>query len=149
MAKEFSSIGIKVKYAVGAERPTTGYTALSNIKSIPDLNGQPNTIQVTDLSDKWHRYIPSVKDVGGQVSFKANLTTDFESEWATLMQTYATAAAENQSVWFEIAIPNFKSFYFAGIPVELGFGGAEVDSVVEVDAYITPNDIVGFAAAST
>lgn len=151
MAKEFNTIGMKLKYAIEATvgtRPTTGYTNIPGIKSMPDMNGSPNNIQVTDLSDAWHRYIPGVKDVGGTLEFGANLTTDLKTAWETMMEAYKSASADNKSVWFEIEIPNFDSFYFCGVPVELGFGGAEVDSAVETNLYITPNKITGFATAS-
>ena len=152
MAHEFASIGIELKYAVsttGTTRPTSGYTKIPCVKSIPDFNGSPNNIQVTDLSDSWHRYVTGVRDVGGVAEFTANLTTELKTAWSTLVSAAKAASAEDKSVWFEIAIPNFDSFYFAGEPSELGFGGAEVDSVIETSLFISTNQIEGFATAST
>lgn len=152
MANEFNSIGMTLKYCVGTDsttRPTSGFTAIPNIKSMPDLNGTPATIQVTDLSDSWHRYISGVRDVSGILEFGANLTTDLKTAWNACVKAAQDGAEENKATWFEITIPNFDSFYFAGMPSELGFGGAEVDSVVETSLFISPNQITGFAAAST
>lgn len=152
MAHEFNSIGISLKWAVETTkdtRPTTGYKVIPCIKSMPDVNGQVNNIAVTDLSDAWARYIPGVKDVGGSLSFTANLTNDLKTAWNEMMEAFAEAEAEGKATWFEIEIPNFDSFFFAGVPTALGFGGAEVDSVVETELMVTPNQILGFASAST
>ena len=55
-------------------------------------------------------------------------------------------------MWFEIAYQSgsdLDSFYFPGQPIALGFGGAEVDSVLENNANIAPTGDYEFAAAST
>ena len=43
----------------------------------------------------------------------------------------------------------FGSFFFAGIPSPLGMSAMDVNSVLEVDAYITPNIIYGWGTSST
>ena len=59
MALELSTSGVLLKYAVestAGTRPTTGYTQVPNIKSIPDFNPEPESLEVTDLSDtEWRR----------------------------------------------------------------------------------------------
>lgn len=152
MANEISTAGIRLAYCVettAGTRPATGYTKISSIKSMPEFNPEPSSLEVTDLSDEvWKRYIEGLKDPGGALGFTANMTAAFQTEWSTLVSAYETAIGDNKSTWFEIQIPGMQSFYFAGIPSDLGFGGADVDSVLEVTAYITPNQVVGFAAAS-
>lgn len=153
MALELSSAGITLKYAVestAGSRPTSGYTTIPNIKSVPDFNAEPSQLEVTDLSDTvWKRYIPGLKDVGGAVAFTANLTASFKTAWNSLVSQATTAKGSNLSTWFEVAIPNFDSFYFSGMPSELGLKGMEVDSVVEADGYITPNSIYGWGTKSS
>ncbi len=153
MALEFSSAGIKLKYCVEASsgsRPTSGYTTIPNIKSIPDFNAEPSLLDVTDLSDTvWKRAIPGLKDVGGALAFTANMTASFKTAWNSLVTSAVSAKASNLSTWFEVSIPNFDSFYFAGMPAELGMKGMDVDSVVEADGYITPNKIEGWKTASS
>lgn len=153
MANEFSTAGCQVKYCVestAGTRPTVNYTVIPNIKSTPDYNPAPNTLQVTDLSDtKWHRYIPALKDVGGASALTANLTSAFQTAWETLVSAAETAFESGKATWFEIVIPNFDSFYFSGMPSDLGLSALEVDQVFEVDAYIVPNQIHGFDTAST
>ena len=59
MANEFSTAGIQLGYAVEATagtRPTTGYTNIPGIKSMPEFNPEPSSLEVTDLSDTvWKR----------------------------------------------------------------------------------------------
>lgn len=154
MANEISTAGLELWYCVettAGTRPTTGYQRVARFKSLPDLNPTPNQLDVTDLSDlEWKRSIPGLKDVGGAQSFKANNTNDFQEGWEDMVEAFDTAQAANKSVWFEIRHPKLtKSFYFSGQPSPLGLSAAEVDAVLEVDAYITPNQIIGWATKST
>lgn len=144
---EMSTAGVTVGYFTtkGTSVPKTGAILIPNIKSTPDYNPAPNNLQVTDLSDKeWHRYIPALRDVGGASAFTANLTPEFQSAWEALC-----TASDGEAIWFEIKIPNFDSFYFAGVPTPLGLSALSVGSVFEVNAYVTPNVIHGFDTAST
>jgi len=154
LANELSTAGVLVKYAVeqtAGTRPTTGYKTIPNIKSIPDLNPEPSTLEVTDLSDtEWKRYIPGLKDPGGALSFGANNTDAFQADWDALVEAAETAKAANKSTWFEIWIPGIaKSFFFAGIPSPLGLAAMDIDAVLEINAYISPNEVEGWAAKST
>ena len=152
MALEISTAGILLKYCVETSegtRPTTGYTTIPNIKSIPDLNPEPSSLDVTDLSDtEWKRNIKGLKDVGGSLAFGANFTTAFKTAWETLKSAYDTGITSGKATWFEIYVPTFGSFYFAGEPSNLGLNAAEVDSVFEGSVYITPNQIEGWGTSS-
>lgn len=153
MALELSTAGVVIKYAVEAvagTMPTTGYVTLPNIKSIPDLNPEPNSLEVTDLSEtQYKRYISGLKDTGGALGLNANLTNAFKTAWNTLVTAYQTAKANGKSVWFEVVIPDLTdAFYFAGIPSELGLSAIDVDAVLEITAYIAPNKIHGWATKS-
>lgn len=153
MALELSTAGVSLKYCVettAGTRPTASYTAVPNIKETPDFNPEPSTLEVTDLSDTvWKRYIAGLKDPGGALSFTANLTSAFKTAWETLVSAYETGIASSKAIWFEINVPTVGSFYFAGIPSELGINGMSVDAVAEVSVYITPNKIHGWDTAST
>ena len=152
MALEFSTIGVKIGYCVettAGTRPTSGYTNIPDIKSIPDIAMSPNQIEVTNLIDQFRRYIPGVKDVGSDISLTANLTANLKSIWATLVTNATTAWASGKATWFEISIPGFDSFYFAGIPTELGVNSIGVDAVIEASLHIIPNQIAGWATGST
>lgn len=153
MALEFNTIGIKLGYCVaasaGAGRPTSGYTNIPDIKEIPEINMTPSNLDVTNLVDPYKRYIPGVKDAGNDIALTANLTADLKTKWAALVSAAASAWDSGISTWFEVSIPNFDSFYFAGVPTEMGVSSMGVDAVVEAQLHIIPNQIGGWAAAST
>lgn len=155
MAMELSTAGVLLKYCVestAGTRPTIGYTTVPGIKAIPDFNPEPESLEVTDLSDtEWRRYIPGLKDPGGALAFTANLTTLFKTAWETLVSAAGSGAAANpaKATWFEIYVPNFGSFYFAGMPSNLGMTAMDVNAVLEIEAYVTPNQIHGWDTSST
>ena len=155
MANAVSTAGMLVKYAVettAGTRPTTGYIVIPGCKAIPALFNEPNTLQSTGLAaTKNHTYIEGLGDSGGSVAITVNDYPAFREAWETCVSAYA-ALADGKEMWFEIAYPaesGLDSFYFPGKPLELGFGGAEVDSVLENNANILPQGDYEFAAAST
>lgn len=152
MALEMNTIGVKIKYCVetsAGTRPTTGYINIPDVKAIPEINLTPSTLEVTNLVDKFKRYIPGVQDPGTDFAMTGNMTTSLKTAWASLVSAAASAWASGKSTWFEVAIPNFESFYFAGMPVDLGLSSQAVDAVEEANMHIIPNQISGWAAAST
>ena len=152
MALEFNTIGVKLKYCVettSGTRPTTGYTQIPDIKSTPSIDINPNKLEVTNLEDEYRRYIDGVKDVGDSFDFTANLTADLKTKWAALVSAAKSGAASSLKTWFEICIPNFDSFFFAGIPTELGVNELGVDAVIESTLHVVPNEIAGWATASS
>lgn len=153
MGLAFNTAGVKIKYAQEASvgvRPTTGFTALPDIKTTPDLNAEPSTLDTTTFESlEWKTAIPGLKDVGGAVAFTGNLTSELKTAWASCVSAAKTARAAGKATWFEVAIPNFDSFFFAGIPVDMGLKGMGVDEVAEIDLYVTPEKFEGWASAST
>lgn len=150
---DLSTAGVTLQYAVATSgtMPTTGYTKITGIKAIPDLNPEPGSLETTTLDEtEWRTYIPGLKDPGGALSFTANNTETFQTEWETLVSASEAGEAEGNATWFAVVIPGLtKAFYFAGSPSPLGLSAIEVDSVLEIDAYITPSSIVGWKTAPT
>lgn len=153
MANELSTLGITVHYAVettAGTRPTTGYTKVAHIKATPDFAVAPDGIEVTDLEETdIHRYIAGLRDLGDSLSFTANLTSDLITTWEAAVTAATTAWGSGKSTWWEIKIPNMKSFYFAGLPVDLGLSALEVNAALETECVITPTGFLGFDTAST
>lgn len=148
---DLSTAGVTVRYAVettAGTRPTTGFTALTGIKSIPDLNPEPSNIETTTLDElEWRTYIPGLKDPGGALAFGANNTEEFQTEWEALVTEAEEAKDSGKAVWFAIVIPGLsKAFYFAGMPAPLGLSAIEVDSVLEIEGYISTSKIIGWEA---
>ena len=150
---DLSTAGVTLQYAVATSdtMPTSGYTKITGIKAIPDLNPEPGSLETTTLDETdWRTYIPGLKDPGGALSFTANNTEAFQTEWEALVSASEAGEAEGKATWFAVVIPGLtKSFYFAGSPSPLGLSAIEVDSVLEIDAYITPSSIAGWKTAPT
>ena len=155
MVNAVSTAGMSIKYAVevtAGTRPTSGYTTIPGAKAIPAVFNEPNVLQSTDLAaEKSHSYIPGLSDSGGSIPVTVNDCTEFRTAWSACVAAYA-ALTGGKKMWFEIAYradTGLESCYFPGEPVALGFGGAEVDSVLENNANIMPTGDYLFAAAST
>ena len=152
MAHEFNTIGVKLNYVVettAGSRPTSGVTNIPDIKNIPGFDMTPNQLPVTNLEDGVERFIDGVKTLGGDKTITANLTASLKTVWASLVAAAKTAWASGKSTWFEVEIPNFDSFWFAGIPTEMGLSEIGVDAVMEAQLHIIPNQLVGLAAKHT
>lgn len=154
MAIDLSTAGISVNWAVetsAGKMPTTGFTKLTGIKAIPDINPEPSSLETTTLdATEWKTYIPGLKDPGGALAFTANNTEQFQTEWAALVEAAETGRGTGLATWYAIIIPGLtKAFLFSGDPSPLGLSAIEVDAVLEVDAYITPTAITGWGAPPT
>lgn len=151
-AIEVSSIGCKVMYAVesvAGTRPTSGYTLIPNITTAPAFEMTPETLDASDLGDDVTQYIAGRRDPGGDAAFTANLTADFLTTWAALVSAAETAEASGLRVWFEYQTPNFsQSYFWSGMPVALGHGGLEQNSVQTIQAHVVPNGDQVWAAKS-
>lgn len=152
MALEFNTIGVQLKWAsetVAGSRPTSGFVALPDIKSIPAMDLNPSKLEVTNLIDTNKRYIPGVRDAGDDFPINGNLTASLKTAWGSVVSIAKAAWASGFATWFEVAVPNFDSFYFAGTPVELGMNEMAVDAVAEATLHIIPDKIAGWATKSS
>ena len=145
MGIALNTAGVTFGYAVEASakvRPTTGYTLIPDIKEIPEMNPEPETLETTVLSEtEYKTYIEGLKDLGGALSFLANFTEELEGAWAELVEAYKTAKADGKSVWFEVKHPGLdKSVFFTGQPSAMGLPAMGVNAVLETNLYITPTN---------
>lgn len=142
MGLALNTAGVKLGYAVETTKGTkpTKFTHINDIKSVPDFNPEPNALQTTDLSvTGYHTYTEGLRDLGGSLSFGANLTNELITDWGAIVESYKTAKSGGKSMWFEITHPELeKAVFFTGEPSELGLPALEVDSVMETNVYIVP-----------
>lgn len=143
MSERFSTAGMWLGYAAEATagtRPTSGYTKIPEIKSIPSFNPSPETIESTTLDEtEYKTYVKGLKDLGGALEFKANMTDDLATAWSTLLTAFDTAVAAGKKVWFVIVHPKLtNATYFTGDPSGIGLDEASVGSMAETTLYITP-----------
>jgi len=150
MSQRVSTAGMYLAYAVGAanSRPTSGYTTIPEVKSMPSFNPSPETIESTTLAEtEYKTYVEGLKDLGGALEFGANLTDDLVTFWETMLAAYDDAVAVGNVMWFVIAHPKLaKATYFQGDPAPIGINEAAVSAMAETTLYITPNSAPVMAA---
>ena len=144
MSERLSTAGMSLMYAVETTkgtRPTSGYKAIPEIKTMPSFNPAPNTIDSTTLAEtEYMTYVEGLKDLGGALEYGANLTEDLIDFWETLLEEYDTASASGLSMWFAVVHPKLtKATFYVGEPAPIGFNGAAVGAMAETTLYITPN----------
>lgn len=145
MGIALSTAGVTIGYAVESTKgtkPTTGYINIPDVKEVPEMNPEPETLESTTLAEtEFKTYIEGLKDLGGALSFLANYTTELETVWEELVEEYKTAKAEDKSVWFEVKHPGLpKSVFFTGQPSAMGLPAMSVNSILETNLYITPTN---------
>ena len=149
-----STAGMTLQYAVetsAGTRPTTGYTKIPEVKSMPSFNPSPNTIDSTTLEEtEYMTYVQGLKDLGGALECGSSLTEDLVYAWDTLRGAYDTAGGGGKQVWFAVVHPQLAdATYFVGTPAPLGLNEASVGSMLGTTLYITPNSAPVMAAKPT
>ena len=151
---DISTAGIIVAYAfetTANTRPTTGWTHIPGIKSIPSLNEQPNMIDTTTLDELATRVgVPGLKGLPTGTNFTASWTDALIKQWADVMSKYETAKSSGKQMWITVVVPGITdAFYFSAIPSALDLPAAGVEAAAEIDIYITPTSERTMAAKPT
>jgi hypothetical protein len=145
MGIALSTAGVTIGYAIEATagtKPTTGYINIPDIKEVPEMNPEPETLESTTLAEtEFKTYIEGLKDLGGALSFLANYTTELETVWEELVTEYKTAKAAGKAVWFQVKHPGLtKAVFFTGQPSAMGLPAMSVNSILETNLFITPTN---------
>lgn len=145
MGIALSTAGVTVGYAIeetAGSKPVSGYTLIPDIKEVPEMNPEPETLESTTLAEtEFKTYIEGLKDLGGALSFLANYTTELEGVWSALVEAYQTAKASGKATWFEVKHPGLeKSVFFTGQPSAMGLPAMSVNAILETNLYITPTN---------
>lgn len=151
---DLSTAGIKIYYAVettAGTRPTTGWAEIPGVKSIPEFGSEPSQLESTTLNaTTWRTYVAGLRDTGGAVGLTFNDNDTFQSAWEDLKDAYDTGKASGLATWIEYVVPNMtKAFSYTADIADLGFGGAEVDSILENTGYVVPSGGIGWATKYT
>lgn len=142
-SKRVSTAGMLLLYAVeetAGTRPTTGYKAVPEVKTMPSFNPAPSTIDSTTLEEtEFTTYVQGLKDLGGALEYGANLTDSLDTFWDQVMDDFDTAQAAGKSMWWCVYHPKLaNATYFPGEPAEIGINEASVGAMAETTLYITP-----------
>lgn len=111
-----STQGIKLMHSTSG----TGYTELCRIKDYPDLIGDPNLIDVTDLQDTQQTNIPGVK-TSDLLTFTSNYTKEQYTQAAT---------NEGEAGYYALQLSDGSGWKWQGSHT-LGVPGHGVDEAVE------------------
>lgn len=144
-AIQLSTAGItvwRVAEETAGVMPKTGFTKISEIKSIPDMSPNPDSLETTTLEEtEYKTYIPGLKDLGGTLEFNANFTQLTFDEWQATCDQFDTNKKKGLSMWWCVRVPDLNvSCYFRGEPTRFGMPGAEVNAVLETPVRITPSN---------
>ena len=152
MSQRYSTAGMYLCYCIGSETstPTSGYTVIPEIKTMPSFNPAPDVIDSTTLLETEYRtYVEGLKDLGGALEYVANLTEDLITAWASC-NTAHDSMATGSAMWFAVVHPKLTSaVFFQGDPSPLGLNEASGGSMAETTLYITPNSAPKWAAKPT
>lgn len=135
-----SSAGTELAWAVETSKGVMPTSArfIPDVISMPDMNAEPEKIDVTDLSClKYKKFIQGLIDLSGASSYGANLTMLLYEEWNKLMSAYESAKKAGLQTWFYIATPGLPTVAFPGEPGALGIPAKEVNQQNKINLSIT------------
>ncbi len=145
MAINLITAGTKVYYAVeetAGTRPNNmaSYTQIIGLKSIPEMNPEPEALETTELEEEVQKtYVAGLKDPGGALPFLINLRDDTADAWDNLVKAYETGIKTGLETWFYVQPKGLsRGWFFTGEPSEMGIPSMEVNAVLEANVYITP-----------
>lgn len=99
------SKGIKLSYKKKTGG-TTSFTELKDLYEIPELGGDTDKIEVTNLADGAHTYTNGLKNYGDSLPFKF---------WYAKDQFTTLAALTDECDW-KVELPDATAYTFSGSP---------------------------------
>ena len=134
-AKAHNNIGTILKFGTSAN----SLSELCKIKSYPQLNGEREQIETTDLTDTSQTFVPGVQSVES-MQFNANFTL-------TAYQSLKTNALTDGFFELDFASAGAKATWEGQYDVYLQEG--EVNGLVEMTIVVYPSTVVTIAALAT
>jgi hypothetical protein len=134
-AKAHNNIGTILKFGTTAN----SLSELCKIKSYPQLNGEREQIETTDLTDTSQTFVPGVQSVES-MQFNANFTL-------TTYQSLKTNALTDGYFELDFASAGAKATWEGQYDVYVQEG--EVNGLVEMTIVVYPSTVVTIAALAT
>lgn len=135
--------GLTFEWAPGADSlPTSGWTKIPDIQSIPTLIGTPSNHDVTTIYDDQKTYIEGLADNGGTLAFKGFMTPELISENDKIIKSQAS-----RDVWFRVGLPSplNKAYAWTGTSAILSNDEASPDNPLQCTMNVTATSSVSFA----
>lgn len=126
-------------------KKNTTYEKVIDIKSFPDLGGEPELLETTTMSDKMQTFIPGIQQLDN-LRFTANYTKE---DYAKLKELEGQQI--EYAVWFGgteqggVLTPDGSNgkFSFTG-ELSVYVSGGDVNQVVDMNATIAPSTPINF-----
>jgi len=134
-AKAHNNIGTILKFGT----TSSSLSELCKIKSYPQLNGEREQIETTDLTDTSQTFVPGVQSVES-MQFNANFTL-------TAYQALKTNALTDGFFELDFASAGAKATWEGQYDVYVQEG--EVNGLVEMTIVVYPSTVVTIAALAT
>lgn len=136
---ELLSKGTKLQYA---DTKIGTFKTLYGLQSTPDMGGDPEKVDVTNLADGSKRYIPGVKDYGDlDFTFFYNDDDDnpavSEADVSTSYSTLRALQNANSTAWFKLLYPDGTGFLWSS-KVSVKRSAAEVNAALKFTLRSTP-----------
>ena len=125
------SKGIKLSYAAKGE---SSFTELTDLYEIPELGGDVDKIEVTNLSDAAHTYTNGLKNYGDSIAFKF---------WYAKEQFSALNNITEEQSW-KVELPDGLVFTFDGTP-SVKLDGAGTNAALAYTLNIAPTSEMAVA----
>ena len=137
--KAYSTIYTVLKTATTS---TGSYTQLCKIKSYPDLGGQPEQIETTDLEDTMQTFVEGVQSLDA-MEFTANFNpTDYAA--------VVNAIPSSGNLYYKLELGQNGaqgSFTWTGTH-SVRLSGGDVNAVREMVITVTPSSTISYTAGS-
>ena len=136
--KAYSTINTVLKTATTS---TGSFTQLCKIKSYPDLGGQPEQIETTDLEDTTQTFVPGVQSLDA-LEFTCNYNpTDYAAVVA------AIPSSGDLYYKLEMGTSDAQGVFTWSGTHSVRLNGGEVNGVREMTITITPSSVISFSAS--
>lgn len=135
-----NSAGIKLGYYDEAAKQNVN---IPGITSIPDIGGEPETLETTTLDNlKYTSYIAGLQDLGGSFGFEANLTPELQDACDTARDADTDGKPKMRTWFIYFPAPLDCHYSWNGELQTLPVTGVGVNEVVTTNLYITVQDEV-------
>lgn len=116
-----------------SEESAGTFKVLYGLNSTPDMGGDTDSVEVTNLSDGSKRYIDGLKDPGDmEFGFYVNAQDESQTDAEKVYDAYETLRGYQNAgtqVYFKLVYPDGYGFSWRG-SVSVKRGGAEVGSAL-------------------
>lgn len=124
------SKGIKLSYKKGEGE----FTALTDLYEIPELGGDVDKIEVTNLESAAHEYTNGIKNYGDSIAFK----------FYYAKEQFTTLNGLNEECDWKVELPDGTAYTFSGVP-SVKLDGASYNVALTYSLNIAPTSEMAVA----